>query len=109
MVKRKTGLEQQIDDAIHYLSKYFNIKQVILFGSQLSGRADSFSDVDLAVISPDFENKNYEEILNVFAGLAIKVSARIDIHPYTERDLLKARPTNFLGSIVKRGKVVYRK
>jgi predicted nucleotidyltransferase len=58
------------------------VDQAILFGSHARGTADEWSDVDLAVISPDFGRM--------------------------PRDLAEARPTNFLGHILAEGKRVYK-
>jgi len=36
----------------------YNIKEMILFGSQVSGEADENSDVDLIVVGDEFKNKS---------------------------------------------------
>ncbi len=36
----------------------YDIKEVILFGSQVSGTADKDSDVDLIVVGDEFQNKS---------------------------------------------------
>ncbi len=61
MAKTKNQINKLTTKAIYHLKKYFNIKEVILFGSQFIGKPDEFSDIDLAVISPDFEKKHPEE------------------------------------------------
>jgi predicted nucleotidyltransferase len=108
MAGKQADLKQTIKDSIDYLKKYFRIKEVILFGSQMEGRADEFSDIDLVVISPDFSGRSYEEILNTFAELTLRCGSNIELHPYTDEDLKNARPTNFLGFVLKTGKVVFR-
>ncbi|OGB88263.1 hypothetical protein A3H38_02465 [candidate division WOR-1 bacterium RIFCSPLOWO2_02_FULL_46_20] len=105
---KKVGLKEEINKSINFLKKHFKIDQVILFGSQASGNADEHSDIDLAVISPDFSGRSYEEIINIFAELAIKYSSKIEIRPYSPADLKAARPTNFLGFILKNGQTVYK-
>jgi predicted nucleotidyltransferase len=107
MADQGLDLNRDIINSVDYLRKYFNIKQVILFGSQLEKRADKFSDIDLAVISPDFSGKSYEEILNIFADLALKFGSNIELHPFSDEDLKNARPTNFLGFLLKSGKTVF--
>ena len=42
-------------------TKGIRVDRVILFGSRASGRAHADSDVDLAVISPDFGRDRYGE------------------------------------------------
>ena len=109
MDRKQTDVKQAIKKSVNYLKDYFRIREVVLFGSHFTGKTNEFSDIDLAVISPDFKNKNYEEILNVFAQLALECGSNIELHPFADEDLKNARPTNFLGFILKNGKVVFRK
>lgn len=49
--------------AIGYLAQRLNaagieVSKIILFGSQVTGQATADSDVDLIVISPDFQDKD---------------------------------------------------
>lgn len=108
MVKAKNKIDKVVFQAVEYLQEYFAIKEVILFGSQLSGKATKFSDIDLAVISPDFQNKSFEDLANIFAKLSLLCNSSIEFHPYSLSDFKEARPTNFLGQILKTGKVIYR-
>lgn len=108
MAGKQIELNQTIKNSVDYLRKHFTIKEAILFGSQITGKAGESSDIDLAIISPDFTGKSYEEILNIFAEMALKYGSNVELHPYTEEDLKNARPTNFLGFIRKNGKVVFR-
>lgn len=39
-------------------AKSINLQKVILFGSQATGQATKDSDIDLIIVSSDFENKN---------------------------------------------------
>ncbi|MBU0573725.1 MAG: nucleotidyltransferase domain-containing protein [Candidatus Margulisbacteria bacterium] len=88
------------------LSGRIRVKEMVLFGSQASGRADRFSDIDLVVISPDFEGMKYEQIISVFVELALKCDPRLEFHPFTLKERAEARPTNFLGHVLATGKVV---
>ena len=91
------------------MNRYFKIKRVILFGSQASGKAGKFSDIDLAVVSQDFKSRKWEDLITVFAQLSLACDGLIEIHPFSWDDFKEARPTNFLGHILKTGKVVYKK
>ena len=49
------AIQQAINDFIKELKKNkIKVAKVILFGSRASGRAHEYSDIDLAVVSPDF-------------------------------------------------------
>lgn len=106
--EEKINLKKSISQAVEYLKDHFEIDQVILFGSQVSGEAKGFSDIDLAVISPDFKGKCYEDILKVFCDLALKYGPSVELRPYSTEEVRSARPTNFLGYILKTGKIVYK-
>lgn len=106
MVKAESQINKLITKAIHHLKKYFNIKEVILFGSQFTGKPDEFSDIDLAVISPDFKKKHPEELVTIFAKISLLCNSKIEIHPYSVDDLKEARLTNFLGQMLKTGKII---
>lgn len=108
MAKTRTQVDASVFQAIKYLNKYFKIRQAILFGSQVSGQAGKLSDIDLAVISQDFKNRRWENLVTVFARLSLVCGSSIEIHPFSWDDLKDARPTNFLGHILKTGKVVYK-
>jgi hypothetical protein len=79
-----------------------------LFGSHARGAADQWSDVDLAVVSPDFEGMSHRQVIDLLVEVALAVDPRVEIRPYSPRDLAEARPTNFLGHVLATGKVVYR-
>ena len=107
MVRKAADLKKLVRSIVNYLKDYFKIEEVILFGSQLTGKAHAYSDIDLAVVSSDFEKRKLEDLLKVFSRLSLEISPGIDIHPFTPRDIKEARPTNFIGHILETGKVVY--
>jgi len=93
--------------AIEHLQKKVQIDQAVLFGSHARGEADEWSDVDLAVISPDFARMSHQKVMDLLVEVALTVDPSIEIRPYTPKDLKEARPTNFLGYILGEGKLVY--
>jgi predicted nucleotidyltransferase len=44
------------------------VDQAVLFGSHARGRADEWSDVDLAVISPDFARMSHDKVMGAGKG-----------------------------------------
>jgi predicted nucleotidyltransferase len=102
-----TGVEKVVRQTIDYLRQKIRVQQVILFGSHATGRADEWSDIDLAVVSPDFVQMSHKKIMDLLVEVALAVNPSVEIRPYTPKDLKEARPTNFLGHILAEGKVVY--
>jgi len=50
-------------------SKKVNINKIILFGSQVLGKTNKDSDVDLLLVSKDFANKTYSQRIKKLLGL----------------------------------------
>jgi predicted nucleotidyltransferase len=58
------------------------VEALYLYGSQVTGRATEWSDIDVAVVSPDFSADLFEERLALMR-LAAQVDDRIEPHPFT--------------------------
>ena len=106
----RTGIrtEEVVRRTIERLLQDIRIHQAVLFGSHARGDADHWSDVDLAVVSPDFARMGHRKLMDLLVEAALAVDPRIEVRLYTPRDFKEARPTNFLGHILKHGKIVYR-
>lgn len=61
------------------------VEQVILFGSQVQGKAHKWSDIDTCVISPLFGHDRQAERLKLMK-LTDKETERIEPHPYSPQD-----------------------
>jgi len=48
-----------IGDFVNKLTKHFSVKEVIFFGSRAEGRAREDSDIDLIIVSDDFEGMTF--------------------------------------------------
>ena len=108
MVKIKNSVKKSIIRTIKYLQDQIRITEIILFGSYASGTAHKHSDIDIAVVSPDFENKDICFKADIFSKAKLNCSIDVDIHPFTDKALKNARPTNFMGHILKTGTVIFK-
>jgi predicted nucleotidyltransferase len=106
--KTATATEAIIKRAIEHLRRKVRVQQAVLFGSQARGEAGPWSDVDLAVVSPDFARMRHRHVVDLLVEVMLAVDSSVEIRPYTPRDLKEARPTNFLGHILAEGKLVYK-
>ncbi len=71
-------IQQTINAFIKELKKRkIRVSKVILFGSRASGRAHEYSDIDVAVVSPDFGKDRYREGANLFE-IACSIDPRIE-------------------------------
>ena len=106
-VKAASDADALIRQTLDYLGRRIRVQEAILFGSHARGGADEWSDVDLAVVSPDFARMSHEEIMDLLVEVALAVDPRVEVRAYTPQELKEARPTNFLGHILATGKVVH--
>ena len=86
MVKRTidSRIMQSIKKYIEKISQYYKIEAIILFGSYAKGTEDEDSDIDIAIISNDF-NDIIEDGAKLI-GLTWKIDTRIEPHPITTED-----------------------
>ncbi len=61
------------------------LQTVILFGSQITGKAGKWSDIDTCVVSPIFGRDRQSERVRLMK-IAQKVSLDIEPHPYSPAD-----------------------
>jgi predicted nucleotidyltransferase len=53
----------------------------VIFGSQVSGNPDAWSDIDLLVVSPRFEGERKREDINQLWRAAARIDSRIEPIP----------------------------
>ena len=106
VVFRNKQVKVEINSFVNLLQKeQIKISRVILFGSFAKGKQKDYSDIDLAVVSPDFGKDTHKEMM-FLVHLSSKVSNRIEAIPVAEKDMLmKYHP--LIGEIKKYGKIVY--
>jgi len=68
MAKRRTKAEIKIEKFLTLLKNNCRIEKVIIFGSFVRGKQKRWSDIDLAIISDDFNKMNFHQRL-VFLGM----------------------------------------
>jgi len=56
------------------------VAKVILYGSRVTGKAHEYSDIDVAIVSPDFGKDRYREGAKLFE-IASEIDARIEPVP----------------------------
>ena len=86
MVEKSINREimESIQKYIEKISQYYKIEAIILFGSYAKGTENEDSDIDIAIISSDF-NDIIEDGAKLI-GLTWKIDTRIEPHPITAED-----------------------
>ncbi|MBI3760802.1 MAG: nucleotidyltransferase domain-containing protein [Chloroflexi bacterium] len=81
--------------------------KIVLFGSYAQGRPNEWSDIDLAVISPDFDGLEMLSRIDLMAQARSSRDSRIEALGYGSRQFEGADRLTFLGEIKRTGKVIY--
>lgn len=63
-----------------------NPQKIILFGSYSSGTARPDSDIDLVVVSDDFEDKDYWQRIDILSSAVYKVFKPIEATAMTTKE-----------------------
>lgn len=100
-------IEQAISDFIQRLQKGIRVEAIVLFGSYAKGNPHEWSDVDIAVISPDFEGMRMSRRQEIISQLALHSYPRISPIGFSSSEYHKTNSTSFLSEIIRTGKVVY--
>ena len=59
----------------------FLISEAYIFGSYATGKADKWSDIDVAIISPQISNDRFEERIRL-TELAVSIDVRLEPLPF---------------------------
>ncbi len=83
-------LEQSVLTSVkNYLaalsSNGINVESAVVFGSQAKGKSDEWSDIDLLIISPQFDDLKDRSAVNLLWRLAARVDSRIEPIPCGSR------------------------
>ncbi len=69
----------------------FQIEDAILFGSYARGTANQWSDIDLALVSNEFEGVRFTD-KNKIRKITISVSSDLEILPFNPKDFTPSNP-----------------
>jgi uncharacterized protein len=100
MVKTTQEINRVIKKFKEELQKYgIQPEEIILYGSYAKGNAREDSDIDLVVISRDFENMNLRERLEKLGLAAGNILEPIEALGYTPKEVSEKKET-FLEAII---------
>lgn len=103
MVKTKAQIKKIVREYVREVSKDYRVTQVILFGSYATGRATDASDIDLAIVSPDFKGKREMEILQYLSRKAMKVDSYLEVLAFYPEELKDPDRRSFPYQVKKYG------
>lgn len=107
MVKTEITVDEMLTNYINELKKQIRVGKVILFGSRARGDELKNSDIDLVVISEDFDRFGFIDRLE-FLELEWKYSIPIDAVGYTPKEYEEmSGRIGIISKIKKYGKEIY--
>lgn len=87
-------------------ARNIKVDKVYLFGSYAHGNAGNYSDIDVAVISPDL-GKSYLQETCMLMEIAQEIDLMISPDPYSVEEYRKAKKGDFLyQEIINNGKLI---
>lgn len=107
MVLRAAEVEKRVSEFVALLSKAARVETVILYGSYVNGSPDEWSDIDIAVISPDFEGLAMWERQRIISRATVDRDASLAPIGYSSSEYHDPGPHPFLREIIRTGRVVY--
>ncbi len=81
-------------------SKEIRINSIYLFGSYAKGNEREESDIDIAIISDEFEGSRFSDSKRL-SKFIIKTSYDLEVHPFKTSDFNDSNP--FVKEILKTG------
>jgi predicted nucleotidyltransferase len=88
------------------LSTRIPVTAVFLFGSQVSGKAGDYSDVDVAVFTSAREGMTWDEEIDLLVLVAKEVAPHLDVQFLLPERMAHPRPGGFEREVLEHGKRV---
>lgn len=107
MVVAATELEAVIGEFVRLLEAAICVEAIVLFGSYATGREHEWSDIDVAVISPDFEGVPMWKRQEIIALASLDRDRRLAPIGYPSSEYHDPGRHSFLREIMRTGRVVY--
>jgi len=93
-------ITRQVKRFVKAVKQTKRVEAAFLYGSWVKGRADKWSDIDVAIVSPDFSEDLFEERIWLMR-LAVVLDDRIEPHPFRPEDFNENHP--LVGEIRRSG------
>ncbi|MBW2635849.1 MAG: nucleotidyltransferase domain-containing protein [Deltaproteobacteria bacterium] len=82
MAEKNDDINLKVNQFIEKIKKKYRISRVYIYGSFAKGTNHKWSDIDLAIISPDFSDDTLSDRL-VLMKLGASIDDRIEPYPFS--------------------------
>jgi predicted nucleotidyltransferase len=96
----KENVTSIVSSFVESIKQEIRVDLVYLFGSYAKGNPHSYSDIDLAVVSKDFEGIRFFDRKKLLKYL-VKINTDIELHTFKTDDFTTEDP--FVAEIIKTG------
>ena len=103
MVKTRDQIDTIVKKYIKEVNRRYRVEQVVLFGSYAAGNATESSDIDIAIISPDFRGKPEMEVLEDLSRMTLNIDTSLEVIAFSPEEFVSPDPLSFTYQIKKRG------
>ena len=101
MAKIPDQIREILRKYIHTLEeKHIHIQRAVLFGSYADGRANEWSDIDIALVSDSFDGDRFDDRGKI-RKITLSVSSDISPLPFRPEDFITENP--FVREILEKG------
>ncbi|HIJ54930.1 MAG TPA: nucleotidyltransferase domain-containing protein [Deltaproteobacteria bacterium] len=91
MVTKTENVVSNVNRFVNELGEKLKVHAAYIYGSHSRGNPTIWSDIDVAVISPDFSEDLFEERLKLMK-MAANIDDRIEPHPFRVEDSESSNP-----------------
>lgn len=84
----KKNIIQKIKDFINNMESRIPVSQAYLFGSYSTGNPSKWSDIDVAIVSPEFKGIRFYDVKKIIPFLRGYPNL-IEVHPFNDKDFSK--------------------
>lgn len=107
MVKNKYKIKKILIQLAKNLElKDIKVSRLILYGSYARGNPKPYSDIDVAVISPDFNGKGILKRQEILGEAIFPLGEPIEALGYTPQECKYSYRLSFISEIMSTGKVI---
>jgi predicted nucleotidyltransferase len=96
----KTDIIDLVNNFTKEAKTIIKVDAAYLFGSSANGKAVKYSDIDLAIVSPDFTGFGFADRKKL-NPLILKFDTSLEVHPFKRADFSRENP--FVKEILKTG------
>jgi predicted nucleotidyltransferase len=86
-------------------SKNIKLQKIILFGSVTTKTSTPFSDIDVILISDDFQSLNYWQRIEIISGAIYEIFEPIEAFSFTQEEW--ERKDSFITDYAQNGEIIY--